>query len=191
MNVTQPVFLGPGVSYDPLTTSIITTVTSSFSLLVLIILTYIQKRLGVHVKTSHTKLDKVHESLKLMSSSGSQNNDQSRDAENRIWYPLIIPHMKCQDAFLRKPYMNTIIPNPWTTTSMTLTTAITYPNPLMTVSRIVPVSGPHPNAVLLQVLRNAVRPSHRPHVPRPNILNMTGGLKDWMPHVTTNSQKDI
>ena len=56
MNVTQPTFLGQGV-YDPITTSIITTVTSSLSLLALIVLTYIQKKLGVHIKHHRTKLD--------------------------------------------------------------------------------------------------------------------------------------
>jgi hypothetical protein len=67
--------------YDPVTTSIITTVTSSLSLLALIILTYVQKKLGVHVKTSHTKLDDLHQSLKQMSASGGSQNG---DIENRI-----------------------------------------------------------------------------------------------------------
>jgi hypothetical protein len=55
MNGTAPSFLAP--SYDPLTTSVITTVTSSVSMLFLVLLAYLQKRLGVHVKTQHSKLD--------------------------------------------------------------------------------------------------------------------------------------
>ena len=77
MNVTQPVFLGPGVTYDPITTSIITTVTSSLSMFILILLAYIQKRLGVNIKKHHNKLDEVHCALKQMSNSGSQNGDPS------------------------------------------------------------------------------------------------------------------
>jgi hypothetical protein len=173
MNVTQPTFLGP--SYDPLTTSIITTVTSSFSLLVLIILTYVQKRLGVHVKSSHTKLDKLHESIKLMSSSGSQNNDQSHDPENRIWYSLIIPPLKWPDDFLRKPYTNMIIQNPLGKNATTPTTANTYPNPLMTVNQTFPVSGPHPNAAHRYHVHKAVRQYAVRRFRHPNIQSMTGG----------------
>lgn len=73
MNATNPV-------YDPITTSIITTVTSTLSLLALVLLTYLQKRLGVHVQHSHSKIDQLHDTLKIMSASGSQNDDP----ENRI-----------------------------------------------------------------------------------------------------------
>jgi hypothetical protein len=55
-------FLGP--AYDPITTSIITTVTSSLSVLILIILAYIQKRLGVNIKRHHGKLEEVHRCVK-------------------------------------------------------------------------------------------------------------------------------
>jgi hypothetical protein len=48
------------VQYDPVTTSVITTVTSSLSMLILILLAYIQKRLGVNIKKHHNKLDEVH-----------------------------------------------------------------------------------------------------------------------------------
>jgi len=48
------------VQYDPVTTSVITTVTSSLSMLILILLAYIQKRLGVNIKKHHNKLEEVH-----------------------------------------------------------------------------------------------------------------------------------
>jgi hypothetical protein len=51
-------------TYDPLATSIITATTSSLSMLFLVLLAWLQKRLGVHVKNQHTKLDEVHCALK-------------------------------------------------------------------------------------------------------------------------------
>lgn len=73
MNATT---IGP---YDPITTSVITTVTSSLSMLILILLAYIQKKLGVHLKRHHHKLEEVHQCVKQISSQSNSVADQSVD----------------------------------------------------------------------------------------------------------------